>query len=292
MKVRRRSAEDGLEVELLDRDEVPVEVVSRFLRYLVARGCSPNTVSAYAYDLLHLWRFLEERTLGWAALRPVTSLDLLEFLRAEPAQSRAQRFRVGDGRFDWGATTVRGDGEPDPHWDRAFYDWAIAAELFDGRRPIERRPDPSWQRVTGRHRPFLGSASRRPAQRRTLAVRQPIRLPRPLSEEQVEALLGQLVCRRDRAMLLVMLQGGLRPGEVLCLHLEDVAYGRRRVTVRVRDDHPGGVRANSRAERVVDLFEPRRWPRSATTCCTNALGRQTPRSCSSSAPAVGAGASR
>lgn len=256
MKVRRRSPEDGLEVELLDRDEVPVEVVSRFLRYLVARGCSPNTVSAYAYDLLHLWRFLEERTLGWAALRPVTSLDLLEFLRAEPAQSRAQRFGLatvdstGAPRLS-GATVNRiltGIG--------AFYDWAIAAELFDGRHPIERRPDPSWQRVTGRHRPFLGSASRRPAQRRTLAVRQPIRLPRPLSEEQVEALLGQLVCRRDRAMLLVMLQGGLRPGEVLCLHLEDASYGRRRVTVRVRDDHPGGVRAKSRAERVVDLFEP------------------------------------
>ena len=141
-------------------------------------------------------------------------------------------------------------------YKRQFYDWAIAAELFDGRHPIERRPDPSWRRVSDRHRPFVGVASRRPAQRRTLAVRQPIRLPRPLSDEQVAALLARLVCLRDRAICLLMLQGGLRPGEVLGLHLEDIAYGRRRVTVRVRDDHPRGVRAKSRAERTVDLFEP------------------------------------
>jgi integrase/recombinase XerD len=53
-----------------------------------------------------------------------------------------------------------------------------------------------------------------------------------------------------------MLEGGLRPGEVLGLHLEDIAYGRRRVIVRHRNDHPKGVRSKSRAERVVDLLEP------------------------------------
>jgi integrase len=54
----------------------------------------------------------------------------------------------------------------------------------------------------------------------------------------VTALLGVLRCLRDRAIVLLMLQGGLRPGEVLALRLEDVAYGRRRVVVRHRDDHP------------------------------------------------------
>jgi integrase/recombinase XerD len=51
-------------------------------------------------------------------------------------------------------------------------------------------------------------------------------------------------------------QGGLRPGEVLNLRLEDIQYGRRRVTIRYRDDHPKGVRTKSRRERVVDLHEP------------------------------------
>jgi integrase len=53
-----------------------------------------------------------------------------------------------------------------------------------------------------------------------------------------------------------MLHGGLRPGEALSLHLEDVQYGRRRVVVRYRTDHPKGARTKSRTERVVDLHEP------------------------------------
>jgi integrase/recombinase XerD len=41
------------------------------------------------------------------------------------------------------------------------------------------------------------------------------------------------------------------------LELSDVSYGRRRVTIRKRDDHPRGARAKARHERVVDLHEPR-----------------------------------
>lgn len=57
-------------------------------------------------------------------------------------------------------------------------------------------------------------------------------------------------------MLLLMLHGGLRPGEVLSLHLEDLQYGRRRVVIRYRTDHPKRARTKSRTERVVDLLQP------------------------------------
>lgn len=97
--------------------------------------------------------------------------------------------------------------------------------------------------------------ARRPA-RRLKRLRRIHRIPRPLSDEQVARLLEVVVRPRDRAMVLLMLQGGLRPREVLNLHLEDVEYGRRRVTIRHRTDHPKGVRTKSRTERVVDLYEP------------------------------------
>src|SRR5204863_8542419 len=57
-------------------------------------------------------------------------------------------------------------------------------------------------------------------------------------------------------MLLLMLHGGLRPGEVLSLHLDDIQYGKKRVIIRYRTDHPKGARTKSRTERVVDLLEP------------------------------------
>lgn len=103
----------------------------------------------------------------------------------------------------------------------------------------------------------MGKASRQRPVRRIASVRQPIRLPRPMAEPDLEVFLASLSRLRDLAMFLLMLDGGLRPGEVLSLQVDDISYGRRRITVRKRDDHPRGVRGKSRTERLVDLHEPR-----------------------------------
>ena len=43
-----------------------------------------------------------------------------------------------------------------------------------------------------------------------------------MADEQVDALIAQLRTRRDLAIIRLMLDGGLRPGEVLGLHLADI----------------------------------------------------------------------
>lgn len=70
----------------------------------------------------------------------------------------------------------------------------------------------------------MGPASRQQPVRRSVYVKTVQRVPRPLDDAQVQALLEHLRCLRDRALVLLMLQGGLRPGEALGLHLEDIAY--------------------------------------------------------------------
>jgi len=137
----------------------------------------------------------------------------------------------------------------------SFYEYVIMAGQYDRSNPIEKRPDPALQRVSERHRPFMGRASQQKPIRRSVRVKTVQRVPRPMDGAQVQALLAQLKRVRDQAIVLLMLQGGLRPGEVLGLHLADIAYGKRRVVVRHRDDHPKGARSKSRFERVVDLHE-------------------------------------
>ena len=137
----------------------------------------------------------------------------------------------------------------------SFYDWARMVGRFDGSNPIARVHDRAATRASERHRPFLTGIAGRESLRRALRVKTVRRLPRPLSSEQVAALLSQLRSRRDLALVRLMLDGGLRPGEVLGLHLADISYGRKRVVVRFREDHPLGVRSKSRTERIVDLHE-------------------------------------
>jgi len=57
-----------------------------------------------------------------------------------------------------------------------------------------------------------------------------------LSPAEVDALLGALRTRRDRAMVLAMLLGGLRRCGVLGMRLCDVNVGERRVYIRCGKD--------------------------------------------------------
>lgn len=260
MSVHRKQADNGrVQIALLDEAGEPVAIVSAFLHHLAARDCSPNTILAYAHDLQHFWRFLARQQLAWDAFRPSHALKLLEYLRTLSNRRPVQRLGLT-------LTTVV-EGESATYLAPAtinrilaavssFYEYALLAGQLDLPNPIEKRPDPALQRASDRHRPFMDGASRQRPVRRYVRVKTVQRLPRPLSDEQVAALLGALRCQRDLALVRLMLDGGLRPGEALGLHLEDIAYGRRRVVIRHRTDHPKGVRAKSRIERVIDLHEP------------------------------------
>jgi integrase/recombinase XerD len=243
-------------VEVLDDVGLRVEPVGRFLRHVLDRGGSPNTAAAYGYDLRLLFEFLARSGMDWRDFDPATALELLGWLRRRPSRRPAQRLGLasvtGEGRRLAPASVARALAATS-----SFFEWAIVMGLFDAEHPMQPRLDQALARVADRRQPFTGAASRQQPIRRGVRVRLPQRLPRPMDPVEVTALLESLTRLRDLAMILLMLDGGLRPGEVLGLHLADISYGRRRVSVRKRDDHPKGARGKSRAERVVDLHEPR-----------------------------------
>ena len=262
MRVQKieRSGSGEASYILLDANDQPIEVVSSFLRHLHARGFSPNTLAAYAYDLLHFLSFLEQQQLTYLEFTPAHALDLLAYLRALPSRKRVQRLGVtlctmdeGQSAIHLAATTINRILAA----VSSFYEYLIlSGRLLDRENPIQKVDDQALARVAERHRPSMGHASQQRPIRRVVRVKTVQRVPRPMNEEQVKALLSSLRLWRDKAMVLLMLQGGLRPGEVLNVHLEDIQYGRRPVVIRYRDDHPKGARTKSRQERVVDLHEP------------------------------------
>jgi integrase/recombinase XerD len=262
MRVIRRSQPEPVEprVWLVDEQGAPVMVVNEFLALLASRGYSPNTIRAYAHDLQKLFCFLGERGVGYEAFSPRLAVEFLGFLRTRLSTWPTQRLGVslvgtdreaGPGRLLKPRTCNRVLAAVS--W---FYEFLITTERYgEADNPLGMVPDLAAARAAERYRPpLLRSGKQRPV-RRALRVKTVLALPRPMPPEAFQALLGQLRTRRDRAIVQLMHEGGLRPGEVLGLHLDDIAYGRRRVTIRWRDDHPRGVRQKSRRERVVDLHE-------------------------------------
>src|SRR6266496_3248236 len=96
MRVHRIHLNESTEpfFELLDDRGQPIAIVSGFLRHLRARGYSPNTLSAYAYDLLHFMTFLHEQQLSYQEFSPARSLLFLEYLFSIPSRRQAQRFAL------------------------------------------------------------------------------------------------------------------------------------------------------------------------------------------------------
>jgi integrase/recombinase XerD len=258
-----RVADPGVDepaVQLVDGNGEVVEDVAAFLRLLTVRRFSPNTVRAYAHDLRKLMLFLDERGLTLQDFTPARAVDFLATLRHMPSNRRAQRLdlaaTVDGGRLLSARTCNRILAAVS-----SFYEFLITCERYGGRaNPIQKQADPAARRAVARWRPPLMNSSRQVPVRRTLRVKTVEALPRPISDETYRALISVMRTKRDRALLELMHEGGLRPGEALGLHLEDISYGRRRVTVRFRDGHPNGVRQKSRRERVVDLLEGRALP--------------------------------
>lgn len=247
-------------VRLVDDGGQPVAEVEEFLRLLAVRECSPHTVRAYAHDLQKLYLFLHEAGLSVDEFGPAQAIQFLPWLRLQFSSRRAQRLELGvatgQGRVLSAKTCNRVLAAVS-----SFYEFLIANEAYSGREnPIVKVADHAAARVPTRYRPPLDNARRQRPIRRALRVKTVEALPRPMPDDVYAAMLAELRTRRDRALVEVMWEGGLRPGEVLGLHLEDISYGQRRVFVRKRNDHPAGVRQKSRRDRVVDLLEARALP--------------------------------
>jgi integrase/recombinase XerD len=253
-------------VELVNDDGQLVAEVAGFLRLLVVRDYSPNTVRAYAHDLQKLFQFLQLRGLTVAEFTPVRAVEFVDWLRTRSSQRKAQRLDLAltaeDGRLLAARTCNRVLAAVS-----SFFEFLIATECYTGvENPVVTVPDHAAARVPGRAgRPALLTSRRQRPVRRALRVKSADPLPRPMSVEVYAALLGVLRTRRDVALLELMWEGGLRPGEVLGLRLEDISYGQRRIVVRHRSDHRPGCGRSRGATGLSICWKAARCRRSTTT---------------------------
>ena len=188
-----------------------VELVNRFLEHLSARGFSPATVRAYAFDLANFLGFVERRGLTVEKVRAAELFAYLDWQRERVAT-------VAASTLNRRVSTVR-----------SWFEFLVTIEVL-GENPVPKARRSSGLRAPRRgmlghvaHRPIRAAGGR--------LVSQPRRLPESLDPDDVGVFLADLDTHRDRAMVLAMVMGGLRSGEVRSLRLADVDMGMSRVRV-------------------------------------------------------------
>ena len=180
-----------------------------YLVFVAARA-RVNTLLAVAYDLKVFFTVIVKQP------GEVTTADVLEFIQAQRApRCGAGVVRLEDGEAGLSARTIK----------RRL---ASLSGLFDylvarADAGVVANPVPRGLATRGRRG--------RPGVRGTPLIRAPRTLPRVLEPAEAEAFMAALRTHRDRAMIEVMLLGGLRRCEVLGLRLSDLRPGERRVFV-------------------------------------------------------------
>jgi site-specific recombinase XerD len=259
MRVKRCQQVGTVSFELVDDQGEIVAVVAGFVRYLSARGCSPNTLSAYAHDLLHFYRFLTRHSLTVGTFGPAESLALLEYLRQLPSRRPAQRLALvlatataGESATRLAPTTINRIFAT----VSSFYEYLILFGHLTSENPMQLRPDPALARVSERHVPFMGHASRQRPVRRAVRVKTVLRLPRPLSDEQVSSLLASLTPLAGSSADAPDASGRLTTGRSPEPPPGGCAVWTAARHRSLSDRSSEGSAHKSRTERIVDLYEP------------------------------------
>ncbi len=199
-----------------------VELANRYLSHLEVRAFAALTVRTYAFHCLSFLRFCDEKQLRLASVAPMDVFDFLDWLSTPPPSSGTV-VRPGSGR---GASSAAMNQRIAAV--RGLFEFAVISGARDD------SPVPAARRSSGaraRRRGLLGHVSSGRPRTGGRLVREAQRLPEALDDDDVDEFFADLLTYRDRAIVLAMLLGGLRAGEVRSLRLADVDVGLRRILV-------------------------------------------------------------
>jgi integrase/recombinase XerD len=230
---------------VLGEDDLPIPPVERYLAFLTDVERSPNTVKAYAHDLKDYWTFLALRGLDWREVRLADLGEYVAWLQL-PLSGRAGRIAVLPSvQPHVGVATInRKLSALSAFYAHQARHGVDVGDLLTTLQPPGRR---------GGWKPFLHHIDPgQPRPRSTIALKAPKKLPRVLTTDEVQAILDACDRLRDRFLIALLYDSGIRVGEALGLRHEDIVAAERQVTIVPRRN-ANGARSKSREARSVPV---------------------------------------
>lgn len=227
---------------VIDSDALPITSAKAFLRHLGALGYSPNTVKAYAHDLADLFTWVRLTRQDWRSLTVAGVGEWLVWLRL-PLTARQGRL------------SVLPSVEPAVSERTLQRKIATVSAFYRFHRRLE--PQISlqltrWDKdfTSSGYQPFLAHTRRHQARQEVQVRGVSSAAPEVIDVDDYQTLLDACGRLRDRFLLQLLRDTGVRIGEALGLRHADLSIGRREVAVvpRINDN---GARVKRWKPRVV-----------------------------------------
>ncbi len=243
MKVQQvRLDQDRLTWLVLDDNYRPVQPLLSYLQFLDQLGRSPNTVRNAAHHLKLFWEYLSETDLVWADIDVSHLAAFILWLR----------------RNDQGMVSI----EPLPvRRTNATIDQVLSTVhgLYDFHVRMKTVPELPLYRFLAtpnrRYKPFLyGIAKTKPVQARVVRVKREKRRVKVLAGDQVGLLLSACEHFRDKFLLTLLYETGMRIGQALGLRHEDICVEDGELIIVPRDNNANRARAKTREAYTIPLL--------------------------------------
>lgn len=226
---------------------LPVEPIQRFLNYCRKRRLAANTVSTYAYRLVDFWHWLEYRSLDWTAIGLGELADFVNWyllggeVEVISEQMREVISKRSPRTVNQALTAIQ-----------ELYEFHAIEGRIDEKRFT--RLVHGW----GKRSSFLrGIIKSTPQKCKQIKLKEPKVFPGCLADEEVTRLVEACNTYRDRLILMLFRETGIRRGELLGLHLKDVQDFDNRGRIRiVRRSNPNRAWAKGN-EREIPVLHNR-----------------------------------
>jgi len=219
---------------VLGDDYLPVKPIVVFLKFMEDLGRSPNTIRATSFHLKLFWEYLRDECLDWKDVDIAHLAAFISWLRnPQPGVKTLKVYKAErtDATIDQILIAIYG-----------FYKFHIRMKSV---------PDlPLYTFVSvpnRRYKPMLhGMARSIPVTTRNVRVKRGKSLIKTLTSEQVQAVFKACTHGRDKFLLALLYETGMRIGQALGLRHSDISIENGKINIIPREDNANGMRAKTR----------------------------------------------
>ncbi|BAY10414.1 tyrosine-type recombinase/integrase [Calothrix sp. NIES-2098] len=244
MKVQRVRIpnSDQITWTVLGTDYLPITPIEQFLRYLESIERSPNTIRSYAHHLKLYWEYLEAYNLDWTEMGVIELADFMSWLRNPNPHGILS---IQEQEAKRAESTV----------NLILVSVCMLYDFHEKTGKVPHIPLYRSQVMPGRkYKSFLYHITKgKPVRTRLLKLKEPKLQPKTLSPEQVEELINSCNRLRDKFLLCLLYESGMRIGQALGLRHEDIQSWDNLIKVIPRDDNANGARAKGKSPYNVDV---------------------------------------
>ena len=218
---------------VLGDDYLPIEPIQEFINYLNNLERSPNTVRSYAYHLKLYWQYLAESKLNWDEINITELAEFITWLRS-PTGNIISLQEVEAKRTEATVNAIL----------------TSVCMLYDFHEKTGKAPEIPLYRsqfIPGkRYKGFLHHVTKSKSIRtRLLKHKKPKQQPKTITFEEFHQLIEGCNRIRDKFLLCLLYESGIRIGQALGLRHEDIQSWDNLIKIVPRDDNENGSRAKS-----------------------------------------------